>query len=51
MSLFDEFLNLLPPDVQAGVRTIWESLGMDQKSSFLSLLSSFPTGWKTEGSL
>jgi small GTP-binding protein len=46
MSLFDEFLNRLPPDVQAGVRTIWESLGMDQQNHFLSLLSSFPTDTK-----
>jgi small GTP-binding protein len=43
MSVFDDFLNLLPPDVQAGVRVIWDSLGLDQKSSFLSLLDSFPT--------
>ncbi|MGD0709089.1 MAG: GTPase [Anaerolineaceae bacterium] len=43
MSLFDEFLNRLPPDVQDSVRTIWESLGADEQNRFLNLLSAFPS--------
>jgi len=46
MSVFDDFLNLLPPDVQVGIRTIWESLGIDQQNHFLSLISAFPTDTK-----
>lgn len=43
MSLFDEFLNRLPPDVQDSVRTIWEFLGPDEQNRFLNLLSAFPS--------
>jgi small GTP-binding protein len=42
MTLFDDILSQFPPDVQATVRKIWEALGPNEKSSFLSLLTGFP---------
>src|SRR5512146_2752350 len=43
MPNFEDLLKRFPPDVQATVRTIWDALGPDEKSGFLSLLSGFPT--------
>ncbi|MEP7137861.1 MAG: GTPase [Chloroflexota bacterium] len=43
MTLFDDILAQFPPDVQATVHNIWEALGPNEKSSFLSLLIGFPT--------
>lgn len=43
MTLFEEILSELPPDVQATVRKIWEELGPQEKASFTSLLIGFPT--------
>ena len=43
MTLFDDILTQFPPDVQATVRKIWEALGPNEKASFLSLLSGFPS--------
>ena len=43
MTLFDDILAQFPPDVQAKVREIWEALGPNEKSSFLSLLTGFPS--------
>ena len=43
MTLFDDILTQLPPDVQAIVRKIWDALGPDEKDSFLSLLIGFPS--------
>src|SRR6266487_3274375 len=42
MTLFDDILTQFPPDVQATVRKIWESLGPNEKAGFLSLLVGFP---------
>ncbi len=42
MTLFDDILSQFPSDVQAAVRKIWEALGPNEKSSFLSLLTGFP---------
>jgi small GTP-binding protein len=42
MTLFDDILTQFPPDVQATVRKIWETLGPNEKASFLSLLVGFP---------
>ena len=43
MTLFDEILTQFPPDVQATVRKVWETLGPNEKASFLSLLVGFPS--------
>ncbi len=43
MTLFDDILTQFPPDVQATVRKIWDALGPDEKASFQSLLTGFPT--------
>ncbi|HEX7568830.1 MAG TPA: GTPase [Anaerolineaceae bacterium] len=43
MTLFDDILTQFPPDVQATVRKIWEALGPNEKASFLSLLTGFPS--------
>ena len=43
MTLFDDILAQFPPDVQAKVREIWEALGPNEKASFLSLLTGFPS--------
>ncbi len=42
MTLFDDILDQFPSDVQATVRKLWEALGPNEKSSFLSLLVGFP---------
>ncbi len=42
MTLFDDILTQFPPDVQVNVRKIWEALGPNEQSSFLSLLVGFP---------
>ena len=42
MTLFDDILTQFPPDVQVTVRKIWETLGPNEKASFLSLLVGFP---------
>ena len=42
MTLFDDILTQFPPDVQATVRKIWETLGPNERASFLSLLVGFP---------
>jgi small GTP-binding protein len=42
MTLFDDILTQIPPDVQTTVRKIWEALGPNEKASFLSLLVGFP---------
>jgi small GTP-binding protein len=42
MTLFDDILAQFPPDVQVTVRKIWETLGPNEKASFLSLLVGFP---------
>src|SRR5512140_1589275 len=43
MTLFDDILTQFPPDVQETVHKIWETLGPDEKASFLSLLVGFPS--------
>jgi GTP-binding protein Era len=43
MTLFDDILTQFPPDVQITVRKIWESLGPNEKASFQSLLTGFPS--------
>jgi GTPase len=43
MTLFDDILKQFPPDVQATVHNIWDALGPNEKSSFLSLLVGFPS--------
>jgi GTP-binding protein Era len=42
MTLFDDILTQFPPDVQATVRKLWDTLGPDEQASFLSLLVGFP---------
>ena len=42
MTLFDDILTQIPPDVQAPVRKVWDALGPNEKASFLSLLVGFP---------
>jgi GTP-binding protein Era len=42
MTRFDDILTQFPPDVQATVRKIWETLGPNEQASFLSLLVGFP---------
>ena len=42
MTLFDDILSQFPSDVQATVRKIWETLGPNERDSFLSLLIGFP---------
>lgn len=42
MMQFDDILTLFPPDVQATVRKIWETLGPNEKAGFQSLLIGFP---------
>lgn len=46
MTRFDDVLTLFPPDVQATVRKIWETLGPNEQASFLSLLVGFPADTK-----
>jgi small GTP-binding protein len=46
MTLFDDILTQFPPDVQATVRKIWETLGPNEQASFLSLLVGFPADTK-----
>ena len=43
MTLFDDILTEFPSDVQVSVRKVWEALGPNEKTSFLSLLSGFPS--------
>jgi small GTP-binding protein len=43
MTLFDDILTQFPSDVQVTVRKVWEALGPNEKASFLSLLSGFPS--------
>lgn len=43
MTLFDDILAQFPPDVQATVRKIWDALGPNEKASFLTLLTGFPS--------
>ncbi len=43
MATFDDFLNRFPPEVQQDVRGLWEALGPDEQSRFISLLSGFPS--------
>jgi len=43
MTLFEDILTQFPPDVQATVHKIWDALGPDEKASFQSLLTGFPT--------
>jgi small GTP-binding protein len=43
MTLFDDILAQFPPDVQAAVRKIWETLGPAEQAGFLSLLIGFPS--------
>ena len=43
MMLFDDILSQFPPEVQATVRKIWEALGPNEKSDFLTLLAGFPS--------
>ena len=42
MAQIDDFIKKFPPDVQDSIRIVWDSLGANQQTSFLSLLSSFP---------
>lgn len=42
MSQFEDFIQRFPPEVQENIRLIWDSLGTNEQTSFLSLLSSFP---------
>jgi polynucleotide 5'-kinase involved in rRNA processing len=42
ITLFDDILTQFSPDVQATVRKLWETLGPNEKASFLSLLVGFP---------
>jgi small GTP-binding protein len=46
MAQLDDILALFPPDVQATVRKIWETLGPNEKASFLTLLIGFPSDTK-----
>src|SRR5512138_3573561 len=46
MTRFDDILAQFPPDVQATVRKIWETLGPNEQASFLSLLVGFPADTK-----
>ena len=46
MTRFDDVLTLFPPDVQATVRKIWETLGPNEQASLLSLLVGFPADTK-----
>ncbi len=46
MTSFDDILTLFPPEVQATVRKIWEMLGPNEQTSFLSLLIGFPSDTK-----
>ena len=43
MTVFDEFLSHFPPDVQDTIRTIWDALGPEEQTGFLSLIAAFPT--------
>jgi GTPase len=43
MTLFDDILTQFPPDVQATVRKIWDALGPNERASFLTLLTGFPS--------
>ena len=43
MTLFDDILTEFPSDVKVSVRKVWEALGPNEKTSFLSLLSGFPS--------
>jgi small GTP-binding protein len=43
VTLFEDILNIFPPEVQATVRKIWDDLGPSEKTGFLSLLTGFPT--------
>jgi small GTP-binding protein len=42
MTLLDDLLAQFPPEIQATIRKVWDALGPDEKSSFLSLLVGFP---------
>lgn len=46
MTLFEDILNLFPPDVKSKVTNIWETLGPNEKASFLSVLVGFPSDTK-----
>jgi len=46
VTLFEDILNLFPPDVKSKVTNIWETLGPNEKASFLSVLVGFPSDTK-----
>lgn len=46
MTLLEDILNLFPPDVKSKVTGIWETLGPNEKASFLSILDGFPSDTK-----
>jgi len=46
LSQIDDFINRFPPDVQDTIRLVWNSLGVNEQTSFLSLISSFPNNPK-----
>ena len=46
MSQIEDFIKRFPPDVQDTIRMIWNSLGTNEQTSFLSLLTSFPSNPK-----
>ncbi len=43
---FDDFIKRFPPDVQETIRIVWNSLGANEQTSFLSLISTFPNNPK-----
>jgi small GTP-binding protein len=46
MTLLEDLLNLFPSDVRSKINKIWETLGPNEKASFLSLLVGFPSDTK-----
>ncbi len=46
MSQIEDFIKRFPPDVQDTIRMIWNSLGTTEQTSFLSMLTSFPSNPK-----
>jgi len=46
MTLLEDLLTLFPSDVRSKINNIWETLGPNEKASFLSLLVGFPSDTK-----
>ena len=43
MATLDDFLKRFPPELQESARNLWEALGSDEQSRFITLLSGFPS--------